>query len=183
MKRASLFLIPWLILGLSMTSAVAGEGKRADKRAKIDAVASETLDTLLEESKAKELYGKAHGYAVFSSIKVALGVSGGGGTGVAVNKESKERTYMKMGTAGIGFGLGGRKYQIVFLFEDSQTFDKFVDKGWQADTSANATAGTASAGVESSFTNGLAIFVLTEKGLMASAEVAGTKYWKNDKLN
>ena len=28
-----------------------------------------------------------------------------------------------------------------------------------------------------------AIDQMTEKGLMANADVAGTKYWKNDKLN
>ncbi len=171
-------LLMALVTGCQTAPKTDAAKRDLDTEVKIAIMRFEENDPGLEE-----FFKTAHGYAVFSSIKVALGVSGGGGTGVAVNKESKERTYMKMGTAGIGFGLGGRKYQIVFLFEDSQTFDKFVDKGWQADTSANATAGTASAGVESSFTNGLAIFVLTEKGLMASAEVAGTKYWKNDKLN
>jgi hypothetical protein len=40
----------------------------------------------------------------------------------------------------VGLGLGGRRYQVVFLVEDKKAFDKFVNKGWQADTSANATA-------------------------------------------
>jgi hypothetical protein len=30
--------------------------------------------------------------------------------------------------------------------------------------------------------DGVAFFQLTDKGLMASADVAGTKYWKNDDL-
>jgi hypothetical protein len=29
----------------------------------------------------------------------------------------------------------------------------------------------------------MAIYQITEKGLMAHADIAGTKYWKNDKLN
>jgi len=33
------------------------------------------------------------------------------------------------------------------------------------------------------FVNGLAIYQLTEKGLMLNADIAGTKYWKNKKLN
>jgi lipid-binding SYLF domain-containing protein len=147
-------------------------------------MSNETIERLFDQAvKAKSLYDQAYGYAVFSSMKFALGVSGGGGTGVAVNSASGDRTYMKMGTAGIGLGLGGRKYRIIFLFEDQRSFDRFVDKGWQADTTANATAGTDGATAESTFSNGLKIYQLSDKGLMAHAEVAGTKYWKNDKLN
>jgi len=90
---------------------------------------------------------------------------------------------MQMGTAGVGIGLGANKYQIVFLFQDAQTFNNFVEKGWQADAGATAAAGTHAADVKTDFTNGLAIYQMTEKGLMANADIAGTKYWKNDKLN
>ena len=34
-----------------------------------------------------------------------------------------------------------------------------------------------------SFTGGLAVFQLTNKGLMAQADISGTKYWKAKKLN
>jgi lipid-binding SYLF domain-containing protein len=158
--------------------------KQEAKATKIDETADETLAELFaENAKAKDLYARAHGWAVFDNLKLALGVSGGGGNGVAVNKGTGERTYMKMGTGGIGLGIGVNKYQVVFLFEDPQTFDNFVNKGWQADAGATASAGKAHAEVKTDFVNGLAIYQLTEKGLMANADIAGTKYWKNDKLN
>jgi lipid-binding SYLF domain-containing protein len=158
--------------------------KKEAKRQKIDAMASEALNTVLEKGpKAKALYGQSYGYAVFDNLKIAFGVSGGGGAGVAVNKSDSARTYMKMGTAGIGLGLGGQKYQVVFLFQDEKTFRSFVDKGWQADASAKAAAGTAGANVKTGFVNGIAIYQMTDKGLMAQADIAGTKYWKYGKLN
>jgi lipid-binding SYLF domain-containing protein len=158
--------------------------KKADKRAEIDNVASESLETLLSKSaNAKALYEKAYGYAVFDNLKIAIGVSGGGGSGVAVAKDGSERTYMKMGTAGIGLGLGGQKYQVIFLFQSEKAFRSFVDKGWKAETGAQAAAGTAGASAEATFHNGLAIYKMNEGGLMASADVSGTKYWKNKKLN
>ena len=120
------------------------------------------------------------GYAIFDNTKAALGVSGGGGSGVAVDKTSEARTYMKMGTAGVGFGIGVKKYQVIMLFENEKVFSNFVDKGWQADTQAGAAAGTKGAAVESTFHDGMAVFVRTKKGLMASADVSGTKYWKSD---
>ena len=160
------------------------ETKSDVKREEVDAKADGTLNQLLGDSpKAKELYDKAHGYAVFGNWKFAFGISGGGGRGVAVNKGSAERTYMKMGTVGVGFGLGGKKYQVVFLFEDEKRFNGFVEKGWQADTSATAAAGTASAQAGAGFVNGIAIFQITDSGLMAQADVAGTKYWKYKKLS
>jgi len=158
--------------------------KAGERRAKIDAMAEETLATLFSESpKAKELYGKAHGYAVFDNLKLSLFISGGGGVGVATTKGGGTRTYMKMGTAGLNIGLGGQKYQIVFLFQTRDGFDRFVDKGWQADAQANAVAGTAGANAAAAFKNGMAVFQITEAGLMLQADIAGTKYWQSKKLN
>jgi lipid-binding SYLF domain-containing protein len=158
--------------------------KLESKRMKLDETAESALNALFaEKPKAKELYDSAYGWAVFDNLKLAFGISGGGGNGVASVKETNQKTYMKMGTAGVGLGLGANKYQVIFLFQDSQTYDNFVNKGWQADAGATASAGTSAAEVKTDFVNGMAIFQMTEKGLMANADIAGTKYWKNDKLN
>jgi hypothetical protein len=53
----------------------------------------------------------------------------------------------------------------------------------RADTSAQASAGDKGANVGVRFKDGVAFFQLTDKGSMASADIAGTKYWKNDDLN
>jgi lipid-binding SYLF domain-containing protein len=155
--------------------------KAEEKRGKIDARASEIMEDLRANSdNVRELYEQAVGYAVFDNTKVAFGISGGGGSGVAIDKASGERTYMKMGTAGVGLGIGAKTYQVIFLFETEKAFRKFVDKGWQADAQAGAAAGTAGAAAKTTFSNGIAIFVNTKKGLMASADVSGTKYWQSD---
>jgi lipid-binding SYLF domain-containing protein len=158
--------------------------KQESKRMKIDETAKEALDELLaDHPKAKMLFDHSYGWAVFDNLKLAFGFSGGGGNGVAVEKASGNRTYMKMGTAGVGFGLGANKYQVVFLFQDEGTFDNFVETGWQADATASAVAGQAGAEVKTDFVNGMAIYQITDTGLMALADIAGTKYWKNKKLN
>jgi lipid-binding SYLF domain-containing protein len=160
------------------------EAKRDYKRAKIDSNERDTLKRLFEENdKAKRLFDRAIGYAVFDNTKVSLGLTGGGGAGVAVDKGSGKRTYMKMGTAGLNLGLGAQVYQIVFLFEDAETLSNFIEKGWEADASANAVAGTAGANAEATFRKGMAIYQLTQGGLMLQADISGTKYWKYKKLN
>ena len=176
-----LFTTPPALADDEPTSA---ELKIEAKQAKINEVADETLQTLFKERpKAKDLYDKAVGWAVFDNTKVAFGLTGGGGNGVAVSKSTGEKTYMKMGTAGVGLGIGVNKYQIVFLFQDEDRLKNFVTKGWQADASATAAAGTNAADAKTDFSNGIAIYQFTEKGLMVNADVAGTKYWANDNLN
>lgn len=160
------------------------QAKMEQKRAELDKMARETLNELREKHpKAKELYDDAYGYAVFRSLEIAIGVTGGSGNGVAIPKDSNEHIYMKMATGGIGVGLGGQKHRTVFLFEDKETFDQFVYKGWEADAEASASAGTEGKHAASSFTEGIAIYQFTDKGLLATADVSGTKYWINEKLN
>ena len=177
----------YLVLGAGQLVAQDKSWEDLDKQAKqakINEIAQGSLDEVLKGNEAaKELYNNAYGWAAFDNLKIAWGISGGGGNGVAVNKKSGARTYMKVGTVGVGLGLGVQKYQVVFLFQDEQTFQNFVDKGWQADATAQATAGTAGVGGQTGFVNGIAIYQITDKGLMASADIAGTKYWKNKKLN
>ena len=157
---------------------------RAAKQAKIDETADKTLRDVLDgNAKAKELFADAYGWAAFDNLKIAFGFAGGGGNGVAVNKKSGHRTYMQVGTVGVGLGIGGKKYQVLFLFQDEQTFNNFVEKGWQADAQAGAQAGGSGVAAQTGFVNGIAVYQITDKGLMASADVSGTKYWKNDKLN
>lgn len=154
------------------------------KRKVIDAMAGETLERMtIREPKAKELLEKAYGYAVFDNFKFGIGISGAGGTGVAVERASGKRSYMKMGSAGIGLTLGGQKYRVVFLMQDSQTFERFVTKGWYADASARAAAGREGGASGTAFVNGLAIYQLNDSGLMASVDVASTWYSKDDELN
>ena len=121
----------------------ANAANNADKkRAEIDRNAKQTLERLFSESnKAKTLYDKAYGYAVFSGTAVTFVVKGGGGSGVAVDKSSGQRVYMKMGTGGLALGLGGQAYQIVFMFQDKGSYDGFVNNGWYASAGGNAVAG------------------------------------------
>jgi lipid-binding SYLF domain-containing protein len=179
------FCLVLLALSLGAPSVLAeGKDKSSEKRAKIDEMAATTLDRLFDNSsQAKGLSGSAFGYGVFSNVKISLIITGGGGSGVAVERGTGDRTYMRMGTGGLNVGLGGQKYQVVFLFETESAFRKFVDSGWQADASASAVAGKAGANAEATFHNGVALYQLTDKGLMLQADISGTKYWKADKLN
>lgn len=180
-----LILLVAVAMVFTATAAFADKAeKRAEERAEIDKVAKDTLAKILKEAKsAPALYEKAYGYAVFDNMQITFIFTGGGGSGVAVDKTTGARTYMKMGTGGISLGIGAQKLQVVMFFETKEVLTAFIEKGWKAETGAEAAAGTAGASVATTFINGIAVFQITEAGLMASADISGTKYSVDKDLN
>ena len=165
--------------------AVSGEEVTpAQARAKIDSNAKSALSRLFRESSAaKEQYERAAGYAVFDTRKFSFLITTGVGSGVAVDKASNKRTYMKMATGGLNIGGGVKFYQVVFLFPDKATLNDFVANGWSADTDAAAESGKEGADLGLQLKNGIIVHNLSDKGLVLAASVTGTKYWKDDELN
>ncbi|HEX7082355.1 MAG TPA: YSC84-related protein [Gammaproteobacteria bacterium] len=194
-KRLALLTALWMTSGVAFAqddAAAAGGDAAApataaevtERRQEIDASAQAALDELFEANpSARDLYDRAAGYAAFTATKAGFFVTGGGGTGVAVDKNSGRRTYMRMGTGGIGFGIGAQRYNLVILFETPAHFDRFIRGGWDASTTAQAAAGQDGVTVTSSFIDGVAFFQLTDKGLMAQADVSGTRFWVIEELN
>ena len=170
-------------LTLALATAAHAQHGADQRRSEIDANAKAKLEQLFKaQPDTKELYDKAAGYAVFVATKAGFLVSGGSGTGVAVNKSSGQRTYMRMGMGGIGLGIGAQRYDVIALFENEAHLNKFVTGGWDSSATAEAAAGKEGAAVRSSFIDGVAFFQLTEKGLMAHADVTGTRFWVIDDL-
>ena len=158
--------------------------KIAKHKSELTARADKALQKLFkEEPDSKKLYDKSAGYAHFAVTKAGVFVSGSGGSGVAVDKAGKKTTYMKMGSAGAGLTFGADKFDMIFLFETKERLEKFVAGGWDSAASAKATAGKAAAGAESDFFEGQKLYTVSDKGLMASADISGTKFWADDDLN
>lgn len=165
-------------------------GKSAKKRrAGIQEMREEVLKELYESRPQTEKEIKnAAGYAVFSNVGVtALLISAGGGTGVAHDNRSGAETYMKMATAGLSIGLGVKDFRAVFVFHDPDSYDFFIDKGWDFSGSADAAAEVDGLGGDLSeganVDKKVSVYQFTKNGLALSASLAGTKYWKDKKLN
>ena len=174
--------------------------KNAQKKENIDKIARETMERLFKDNPdSKELYDLAYGAAVFDMRQTKLVLSGGGGSGVALERESGKRTYMKTASLGVGIGLGIQFYQVVFIFETAEVMHYFVEEGWEVSSGANAVAGeegqnlhatatdtdkiAAGANASAGYADGIAVFQFTEKGYMLQADISGTKYWKDKGLN
>ena len=182
-------------LALIVTAAVfAGCGpsskhySTAEQKQIIDDMAAQTLERLhREQPGAKRLMDEGAGYGVFSSgnVNVIL-ASFGGGYGVVADKAGN-RTYMRMGLAGIGLGMGVKDYRQVLIFRDKFTLEKFVNEGWafggHADAAAKAGESGGEVSGEGNISDSIVVYSMTEAGLALQATVTGAKYWKNPELN
>ena len=155
----------------------------AERRQDILDMSKKTLNELRKDKSAAELLDDAYGTAVFDTTKGGLLVTGAGGTGVAMRKNGSNPVYMHMGSAGVGLGAGLENYKFIVLFESEDVYKRFIDGEWSAGATAQAAAGRDGAAVVGKFNNGVAVYHITDKGLIAQADVSGVRFWPSDRLN
>lgn len=174
---------------LTLLSSNGWAASKDEKRQKIREMRSEVLAQLYQEKPStKKEIKKAAGYAVFSNIGVNLFlVSAGGGSGIVHNNDSGKETFMKMGSAGVGIGLGVKDFRGVFIFHTERALNQFVETGWdfsgQADVAVKSDEKGAEENVAGTVVNGVSLYQMTKTGLALQATLQGTKYWKDSKLN
>ena len=189
MKKLFLFVVCTIIVA-SMSACLAPRGDNPEqKRAAILSMHDDTLARLYQQRPtARDVIDKAAGYAVFSNVNALyLIVGGGGGYGVAVDRSSGHKTYMKMAQVDLGLGLGVQDIRVIFVFHSARAYMDFVNSGWEFSGQADAAAKARDKGVaatgEISIDAETTMYTMSEAGLMAKVNLAGTKYWKDDNLN
>lgn len=155
----------------------------AERRQEILDMSKAALNDLRKDKGAAQLLDDAYGTAVFDTTKGGFIVTGAGGTGVAMRKNGSNPVYMHMGAGGVGLGVGLENYKFIILFENEDTYKRFIDGEWSAGATAQAAAGRDGAAVVGKFVNGVAVYHITDKGLIAQADVSGVRFWPSDRLN
>ena len=188
MKKTTVMLTT-LILSLALTGCSPGSKlTNAEKTQAINTMADETLQRLYtEKPSTKNEVEEATGYATFSNANInIIFASAGGGYGMVVNNSTGRKTYMKMGSGGLGLGLGAKDYRQVMIFNTEDSMKKFILSGWVFGGHADAAAKAGDKGAEASGEGAIGevkVYSMTEAGLALQATVTGTKYWKDDELN
>jgi len=178
-----------LAVALLTVGAYGGEDDNEKKRQKTRKMAAEALQDLYKlEPTAQAAIQKAAGYAVFDNMGVnVLLLSTARGSGLAVNNNTKQETFMKMASAGAGVGMGVKDYVVVFVFGSDKALAQFLDSGWsgsgQADAAAKAGEKGGAYSGAAEVAPGVWVYQITKNGLALQLTLQGTKYYKDDKLN
>lgn len=194
MKTLLRLALAFAVLASFVASAPLAQARKKtaeEQRAAVKKMQKEVLEELYElHPAAKAKIKKSVGYAVFSNVGINLVLASfAGGRGIVVEKGlmSDTETYMKMGSAGLGLGLGVKDFRAVFVFHDKAKLRWFIEKGWdfsgQADAAAKSGEKGASADLAGNPIQGVEIYQITKNGLALQATLQGTKYWQDDDLN
>lgn len=184
-RRFSLLALAALLLA---PVSVLAKSKADKQREKIRDMREEVLADLYEESpRYEKQIANAAGHAVFSNVGVNLiFASFAGGQGVVVDADGEE-TFMKMGSAGLGIGLGVKDFRGIFIFYDEDKLADFIKHGWDFSAQADAAAKSDDKGGQIAMAGnvfeGVEVIQITENGLALQATLQGTKYWQDKDLN
>jgi lipid-binding SYLF domain-containing protein len=128
---------------------------------------------------SRELVGKARGTLVFPSVIAAgLGIGGQYGEG-ALRAPGSTPVYYNLASLSVGLQAGAQSKAIIFVFMTQDALDKFrKSDGWSAGADASVAvlrAGANGAIDVNAVQAPIAVFVLTNAGLMANLTLEGTK--------
>lgn len=190
MKRKTILIgLTAAVLVLSGCGPSAKKHTLAERRQIIDTMADQSLEHLYSQRPAaRQEVAEAAGYAVFSNTGVhVIFFGGGGGYGVVVDEATGRKTYMKVGSGGVGLGLGAKDYRQIVIFHSRLALLKFVGSGWELGGQADATAKTVktgkAAGTEETIHDDITTYIITETGLSLQASVVSSRYWVDEDLN
>jgi lipid-binding SYLF domain-containing protein len=182
-------IVQFLAVVLLTAVTLSAKDTPEQKREKSRKMAAQTLQDLYKVQHAAQAgIEKSAGYAVFNNMGTnLLLLSTARGAGIAVDSKTKQETFMKMISAGVGLGIGVKDYRVIFVFEDDKALGQFLSSGWAADAQTDAAAKTASSGAAYSgavqVAPGVWVYQITKKGLALQLTLQGTKYSKDDDLN
>lgn len=158
---------------------------------------SDTIDVFIKSDAVKPFFNEAYGYAVFPRVGkggIVLGGSYGSGRVYKQRAITGTATLMKVS---VGFQLGGQAFSEIIFFQDKRAYEEFTSGSFEFDgsvsavvitvaaqaqastqgTSAGASLGPATGTqAETTYTNGMAVFVHTLGGLMYEMSIGGQKF-------
>jgi lipid-binding SYLF domain-containing protein len=169
------------IISLALLSIVlAGCATVPDKQESKDVLSAQVQEAISLFKKSDPsidtFFTKSYAYAVFPKIfKGAFWVGGAGGRG-EVFEQSKMVGYSGVGQATIGFSFGGEFFREIIFFRDKTDFDKFKTEEYTFAAQVTGVAVSVGAAAKADYKDGLAVFVMSDKGLMIDASLGGQKF-------
>ena len=181
-----------VVMAAALASALPASGiaaTKAESQAEVRKAAQEALAAVYKvQPAARKAVESAAGYAAFSNFGMKILLAGTGtGKGMAINNKSKAVTYMKMAEVQAGLGIGVKQFQLVWVFENAQALNNFVNAGWEIGAQATASAKTGDKGASYqgavALAPGVWLYQVSGDSLALELTAKGTKYYKDTELN
>lgn len=176
MKVVTVVLIGF-VAAVLLTSGCSPVPKTADARKVLDDQVKEAIDLMkVQDPSINTFFDKSYGYAVMPKIfKGAWFFGGAGGKGEVFEKGSLAG-YCSLAQASLGFSFGGQFFREIVFFRDKSDLDSFRTGEYTFSAQAMAVAITSGAAAKADYKSGMAVFIMSDKGLMVDASIGGQKF-------
>ena len=124
----------------------------------------------------QSFFDNSYGYAVLPQVTKGafwFGVAGGRGE---VFRQGQMIGYCKMAQATIGFSFGGEFFREIIFFRQQQDLERFTAGEFAFSGQVTGTAATVGAAAKVDYKDGMAVFVMADRGLMVDASLGGQKF-------
>ena len=188
--KKKIFQLMFLVLVLMAASSVVfAKTTPEEQRAKLDEMSEQVLARMYEKyPSAEEAVQEGYAYCTISASAVKFGLVGDDhGRGVAVNKETDERIYVKMKEVTLGINLGAKEYDLLFIIADKEAWDRFISGNikFGSEASAQASDGVSGGAFADAkiAANGVWVYQLDKKGLAVELSLKGARISPYRSLN
>jgi len=162
-----------ILVAVGCSTAPKSAGDKVALHAKVEDAISQARE---KDSSLEKFFDTAAGYAVFPTVgKGAIGVGGAYGRG-EVYENGTVVGYCTLTQASIGLQLGGQAYTEMIFFETPEALKRFQSGNFAFSAQASAVALKAGVGANAKYENAVAVFTMSEAGLMYEASIGGQKF-------
>jgi lipid-binding SYLF domain-containing protein len=176
MRAASLFSVMFCTVAMFLMGCETAPKGEVEKSSLVDDAGAALNQMKASDPSLNDFLNTSHAYAIFPSVgKGGLVAGGAYGRGV-VYEQGNMIGYSDMSQATVGAQVGGQTYSELITFEHKSDLDRFTTSTLRFSANASAVALKSGAGAAARYTDGVAIFVKPQGGLMAEASIGGQQF-------
>jgi len=140
----------------------------AEESDELAGAAKAAMDAVIDRNDGmKKLFRTAYGFAIFPTVgKGGFIVGGGAGDGF-VYEQGKLIGTAELSFVSVGAQVGGQTYIEVIFFEDKAALERFKKSDFEFGAQVGAVAVEQGVAIDAEYENGVAVYTLPKKGLMA----------------
>jgi lipid-binding SYLF domain-containing protein len=134
-----------------------------------------TIQTMTaRDPSLQQVLDRAYGYVVFPQVGEGGFIVGGArGTNGVVFERGRPVGFATLSNISVGAQAGGQSFSEIVVFQTPEAFQRLREGRFDLTAGVEATLLSAGAAAQTDFSEGTAVFVLPEGGLMAGVSVAG----------
>ncbi len=165
------------LMALLTGCSTAPKDGTGDGKGVLSAQVNEAIgDFKTKDPSIQSFFDRSYGYAVLPQVaKGGFWVGGAWGRG-EVFAQGNLIGYTSMSQATLGFTFGGEYFREIIFFRDKTDLDKFTSGEYTFSAQATGVALTSGVAAKTDYRSGMAVFVISQKGLMVDVSLGGQKF-------